>query len=126
MDKFGRYYAWFLLIATGLPALVRMAAPRQFAIMTAERLGDDKKRRRHRMLGWISLAGSFALIPVWIFYSKQRWLVVAFIIGIITGIEMITNGNHPEQDSLVRQSRLFGAMYVACAVFTYVYVLYLR
>lgn len=126
MDKFGRYYAWFLLVATGLPAVVRMAAPRQFAIMTAERIRNAKKRTWHRRLGWISLVGSFALIPVYFFYSQQRWLVVAFLIGIITGVEMITNAKRPEQESLVTQNRVFGAAYVICAVFTYFFVLYRR
>ena len=126
MDKFGRYYAWFLLIATALPALVRLASPRQFAVMTAGRISDDKKRKRHRMLGWISLLGSFVLIPIYVFYSQQRWLVVAFLIGVITGIEMIVNARDPEPDSLARQSRAFGVIYILCAVFTYFYVLYRR
>jgi dipeptide/tripeptide permease len=126
LDKFGRYYAWFLLVATGLPAIVRMAAPRQFAVMTAERISDEKKRKRHRMLGWISLVGSLALIPVYFFYSQQRWLVVAFLIGIITGVEMITNANRPERESLITQNRIFGAAYVVCAIFTYWFVLYRR
>ncbi len=124
MDKFGRYYAWFLLIATGLPALVRLAAPSQFAMMTAERLSDARKRNRYRMLGWISFAGSFVLIPVYLFYSQQRWLVVAFLIGIITGVEMIANARRSDRESLVGQSRTFGIVYVLCAIFTYFYVLY--
>ena len=124
MDKFGRYYAWFLLVATALPAIVRLASPRQFAIMTGQRIADAKKRNRHRLLGWVSLVGSFVLVPIYFFYSQQRWLVVAFLIGIITGVEMIVNARDPEQDSLVRQSRLFGVVYIACAVFTYFYVLY--
>ena len=126
MDKFGRYYAWFLLIATGLPALVRLAAPTQFAVMTAERLASEKKRRNYRILGWISFAGSFVLVPVYVFYSHARWLVVAFLIGIITGIEMVVNARRPDRDSLVGQSRMFGIAYVLCAIFTYWYVLYRR
>ena len=126
MDKFGRYYAWFLLVATVLPAIVRLAAPRQFALLTSQRIADLKKRKRHRLLGWISLAGSLVLIPVYIFYSQQRWLVVAFVIGVITGIEMIVNAERPEEDSLLRQSVIFGVIYIACAVFTYFFVLYRR
>ena len=92
--------------------------------MTAGRIADEKKRGRHRLLGWISLAGSLVLIPVYSFYSQQRWLVVAFLIGIITGWEMIANAKHPDQDSLMRQSRLFGVVYIVCAIFTYFFVLY--
>lgn len=126
MDKFGRYYAWFLLVATALPAIIRLASPSQFAIMTSERIADEKKRKRHRMLGWISLAGSLVLVPIYAFYSQQRWLVVAFIIGVLTGIEMLANANRPEPESLMRQSRIFGAAYIACAIFTYFFVLYRR
>jgi len=126
LDKFGRYYAWFLLVATGLPAIVRLAAPAQFAMMTGERLSDARKRNRYRILGWVSFAGSFVLVPVYLFYSQQRWLIVAFLIGIVTGVEMIMNARDPERDSLVRQSRMFGIAYVLCAIFTYFYVLYRR
>jgi hypothetical protein len=126
LDKFGRFYAWFLLVATGLPALVRLAAPAQFAIMTAERLTDARKRNRHRILGWVSFAGSFVLVPVYLFYSHARWLVVAFLIGIITGVEMVVNARRPDRDGLITQSRLFGVAYVLCAIFTYYYVLYRR
>ena len=126
MDKFGRYYAWFLLIAAGLPALVRLAAPAHFALMTSERLATEKKRRQYRILGWVSFAGSFVLIPVYVFYSHARWLVVAFLIGIITGVEMVVNARRPEAESLVGQSRMFGIVYVLCAIFTYFYVLYRR
>lgn len=126
MDKFGRYYAWFLLVATLLPAVVRLAVPARFAEMTSEKIADAKKRGRHRMLGWISLAGSFVLVPVYFFYSQQRWMIVAFLIGIITGTEMIVNARRPEQESIHRQSILFGWVYIACCVFTYFFVLYRR
>jgi hypothetical protein len=126
LDKFGRYYAWFLLVATALPAVVRLASPRQFAMMTSQRISDAKNRNRHRLLGWISLVGSFVLVPIYFFYSQQRWLVVAFLIGIITGVEMIVNARDPEPDSLARQSRMFGVVYIVCAIFTYFYVLYRR
>ncbi len=126
MDKFGHYYAWFLVVATGLPALVRLAAPAQFALMTVERLVSERKRRQHRILGWVSFAGSFALVPVYFFYSRQRWLIVAFLIGVITGVEMIVNARDPQKDSLLRQNRWFGVLYVLCAAFTYFFVLYRR
>lgn len=123
MDKFGRYYAWFLLVAVGLPAVVRLFTPRQFAQMTCARIADEKKRNRHRWLGWASILGSFVLVPVWIYYSHARWIIVAFIIGIITGIEMVGNAARPSEESLMLQSRMFGVLYLACAVFTYFFVL---
>lgn len=126
MDKFGRYYAWFLLVATALPAIVRLAIPARFAEMTSEKIADVKKRGRHRLIGWVSIAGSFVLVPFYIVYSQQRWMVVAFVIGIITGCEMLANARYPEQESIRRQSIAFGVVYVVCCVFTYFFVLYSR
>ena len=126
MDKFGRYYAWFLLVATALPAIVRLSVPARFAEMTSERIADARKRGRHRMLGWISVLGSFVLVPVYYFYSQQRWMIVAFVIGIITGFEMLANARSPEQESIRKQSIAFGVVYVVCCVFTYFFVLYGR
>ncbi len=123
MDKFGRYYSWFLLAATALPALVRLAQPRQFAVLTSERIAGAGKRKRHRMWGWISLLGSAVLIPVYLFYSHQRWLLVAFIIGVLTGVEMIRNSAAPEPESLTRQNRLFGVAYAGCALLTWFFLL---
>jgi hypothetical protein len=39
---------------------------------------------------------------------------------------MIANTKTPDQDSLMRQNRMFGAVYILTAVFTYFYVLYRR
>lgn len=123
MDKFGRYYAWFLLAATALPALVRLAQPRQFAVLTSERITDESKRARHRLWGWISLLGSALLVPVYFFYSHQRWVLVALIIGVLTGVEMIRNSAAPEPESLTRQNRMFGVAYAACALLTYFFLI---
>ena len=119
MDKFVHYYAWFLLVASGLPGLVRLVQPRQLAAVTSVRIAESKKRTRHRWLGWISILGSAALVPVYFFYSPQRWLLVAFVIGLLTGVEMIGNSARPEEDSLTRQNRWFGLGYAACALLTY-------
>ncbi len=123
MDKFGRYYAWFLLAATALPALVRLASPQKFAMLTSERISEAPKRARHRRWGWISLLGSVVLVPVYLFYSHQRWLLVAFLIGVLTGVEMIRNSAAPEPDSLARQNRVFGVAYAACALITWFFLL---
>ncbi len=124
MDKFNHYYVWFLLVATALPAAMRLGMPGQMAEITAERITDEKKRARHRMWGWISLAGSLVLIPVYIWWSQRQWIVVAFIIGIVTGIEMLGNAARPDKDSLRRQNVVFGLVYVACCVFTYFFAIH--
>ncbi len=124
MDKFARYYAWFLTVATALPAAVRLAQPKNFAEITSQRIADEKHRARHRMWGWISLLGSFILVPVYFLYSRQRWMVAAFVIGILTGVEMIGNARSPEQDSLARQNRIFGVAYAIVAAGTWFYLIH--
>ena len=123
MDKFARYYAWFLLIATGLPAVVRLTQARNFAHLTSERISDEKKRARHRMWGWVSLLGSGVLIPVYFLYSRQRWMIVAFFIGILTGAEMIGNAKSPRQESLTRQNFCFGFAYALAAAATWFFLI---
>ncbi len=123
MDKFSRYYAWFLLVATALPAIVRLASPRQLALVTSERIANEKRRTRYQWLAWISVVGSVALIPVYLFYSHRRWLIVACIIGVLTGVEMLGNTARPEEQSLTRQNRIFGVAYAIAAVFTYFFAI---
>lgn len=123
MDKFARYYSWFLLIATGLPAVMRLTQAKNFAQLTSERIRDEKKRARHRMWGWVSLLGSGVLIPVYFLYSRQRWMIVAFFIGILTGAEMIGNARSPEQESLTRQNLYFGFAYAVAAAATWFFLI---
>jgi hypothetical protein len=123
LDKFARYYSWFLLVATALPAAVRLGQAQKFARLTSEKIADQGQRARHRMWGWISLLGSFFLIPVYFIYSRQRWMIVAFFIGIITGIEMIGNAQSPAAESLARQNRYFGIAYAAAAAATWFFLI---
>jgi hypothetical protein len=124
LDKFARYYAWFLLVATALPALVRLAQPVKFAQLTSERMAGERKRARHRMWGWVSLIGSWVLIPAYLFYSRQGWMLAAFAIGILTGMEMIGNAKSPEEQSLARQNRYFGAAYAVAAAATWFFLIH--
>ncbi len=124
MDKFARYYGWFLVVATALPAAVRLAQPEKFAQLTSERISEPRMRARHRMWGWISLAGSFILLPAYFFYSRQRWMIVAFFVGILTGIEMIGNANAPEAPSLARQNRFFGVAYALAAAASWFFLIH--
>jgi hypothetical protein len=123
LDKFARYYAWFLLIATALPAAVRLTQADKLAQLTSRRIADERMRARHRMWGWISLVGSFILLPAYFFYSRQRWMIVALFIGVLTGVEMIGNTNSPEEGSLARQNRFFGVGYAVAAAATWFFLI---
>ncbi|MBZ5566890.1 MAG: hypothetical protein LAN64_03470 [Acidobacteriia bacterium] len=124
MDKFARYYSWFLLVATALPAAVRLTQAKNFAQLTCEKISDRKRRVRHRMWGWISLLSSFILVPVYFLYSRQRWMIVALLIGVLTGVEMIRNAHSPDADSLTRQNRYFGVAYAAAAAVTWLFLIH--
>ena len=119
MDKFAKFYGWFVLIATGLPAAIRLITPRAMAEITSAKISDERKRRRHRMWGWISLASSVGFIPIYFFLWRQPWVVIAIVIGMLTGIEMVRNADSPTPDSLTRQNILFGAVYAVTCVVTY-------
>jgi hypothetical protein len=123
LDKFARYYAWFLLIATALPAAVRLTQAGKLAHLTSQRIAGSRGRARHRMWGWISLVGSFILLPAYFFYSRQRWMIVALFIGVLTGAEMIGNANAPEEENLARQNRYFGVGYAIAAVATWFFLI---
>ncbi len=116
MDKFGRYYAWFLLLVTALPALMRLLQTRQVAELVSVRLQDDQKRARSRKIGMVSAAASLVLIPVYFLYSRQAWIAMAFVVGVLTGVEMVGNAARPDPASLTRQNRIFGALYAIVAV----------
>ena len=119
MDKFSRFYGWFVLIATGLPATIRLITPRAMAEMTSEKISDEKKRKRHRMWGWISLVSSLGFIPIYFFLWRQAWVIIAIVIGMLTGLEMVRNADSPSPDSLTRQNVIFGIVYAAICVVTY-------
>ncbi len=123
MDKFARYYAWFLLFVTAVPALLRLLQTRQVAELVNERMQDLKRRTRSRKVGIWSVAGSFVLLPVYVLYSHQAWILLALVVGVLTGAEMIGNAAHPEPGSLVRQNRLFGALYALTAAFILVWLI---
>ena len=115
MDKFARYYVWFLLFISAAPALLRLAQTRQVAELVSERMQDAKRRARSRKMGLWSGVGSAVLLPVYLFYSHQAWLLMAFVVGVLTGVEMVGNARSPEPASLARQNRIFGWLYAATA-----------
>ncbi len=115
MDKFGRYYAWFLLFVTAVPAALRLLQTRPVAELVSERMQNLKRRSRSRMAGMGSVAGSFVLLPVYFLWSRQAWLIIAFVVGVVTGVEMIGNAARPDTSSLIAQNRIFGWLYAATA-----------
>ena len=120
MDKFARYYAYFLLFVTAVPALMRLMVPGRVAVLTSERMANPKTRARYRWIGIASVVLSTgAAVAYFIFWRHQVWLGLAAVVGLLSGAEMMGNTSDPAPASLTRQNILFGVLYAAAAVATY-------
>lgn len=120
MDNALRIYAWFLLIVTALPALARLARPRELARIVLLRYQNPKRRKRARIGGIIYLALSLIAIPFLALskYREERWLIMAVLVGMVSAIEYLLNTRLFDEESLARQNRIFGGAYAAMAIAT--------
>ena len=113
-----RIYAWFLLIVTALPALARLARPRELAQIMLFRYQNPKRRKRARIGGAVYLALAFVATPVLLRSGSQheRWLVMALVVGAVSAIEFFLNSRTFGEDELARQNRIFGGVYASIAI----------
>jgi hypothetical protein len=118
LDKALRIYAWFLLVVTALPAIARLAKPRDLAHILLLRYQDPKRRKRARVGGIIYLGLSLCAIP-YLAVAKmrqERWLIMAVLVGAVSALEFILNSRLFDEEALTRQNRLFGGVYAAMAI----------
>ena len=120
MDNALRIYAWFLLIVTALPAIARLARPRELARIVMSRYRDPRRRKRVAIGGALYLALSVIAIPFILraHYHQQRWLIMAVVVGMVSALEFVMNSRVFDEESLTRQNRLFGGAYAAMAIAT--------
>ena len=120
MDKALRIYAWFLLVVTALPALARLARPRELARIVMSRYGNPKRRKRAAIGGALYLALSILAVPFILLshYQQQRWLVMAVVVGMVSALEFVMNSRVFDEEALARQNRMFGGAYAALAIAT--------
>lgn len=120
MDKALRIYAWFLLVVTALPALARLARPRELAHIVMSRYGNPKRRKRAAIGGALYLALSILAVPFILLshYQQQRWLVMAVVVGMVSALEFVMNSRVFDEEALARQNRIFGGAYAALAIAT--------
>ena len=118
MDKTLRIYAWFLLIVTALPALARLARPRDLARILLLRYQNPKRRKRARLGGAIYLVLSILATPFLLRspLQQQRWLVIALLVGAVSALEFLMNSRIFDEEALTRQNRYFGGVYAAIAI----------
>lgn len=124
MARFERYYAYFLLFVTVLPAVMRLAMPERVAVLTSERMSTSRTRSRYFVIGLVSAAVSVvAAILYAILWRNQAWLVLAAAIGLLSGVEMVGNTKWFETSSLKSQNIVFGLLYAVAALATWLVLL---
>ncbi len=120
MDNALRIYAWFLLIVTTLPALARLARPRELARIVLVRYENPKRRKRARIGGIIYFGLSAAAIVFIVaeHMRQERWLIMALLVGMVSAFEFLLNSGAFDEETLTRQNRMFGGAYAALAIAT--------
>jgi hypothetical protein len=118
LDKALRIYAWFLLIVTALPAFARLARPRDLARIMLFRYQNPKRRKRARIAGAIYLGLAVVVTPFLLLSSlrRERWLVMALLVGAVSALEFLLNSRIFNEEGLTRQNRYFGGVYAAIAI----------
>ena len=118
MDNWFRIYAWFLLAVTALPAVARLARPRELAQIMLARFQNPKRRQRASIggLAYLVLAG-LGVPFLWRSPShQQRWLIMALLVGAVSAVEFVLNSRTFGEEELARQNRYFGGVYAAIAI----------
>ncbi|HEV2117528.1 MAG TPA: hypothetical protein VGR48_15960 [Terriglobales bacterium] len=124
MARFERYYAYFLLFVTVLPALMRLAMPQRVAVLTSERMAAPRRRSRYFKIGLASAVISVLVAILYaILWRQQAWLVLAAAIGLLSGMEMVGNTRRFDTSSLKSQNIVFGLLYAVAAVATWLVLL---
>ena len=124
MARFEHYYAYFLLFVTVLPAVMRLAMPQRVAALTSERLAVPQRRSRYFKIGLVSAVISVAAAILYaVLWRQQAWLVLAAAIGLVSGVEMVGNTRRFQTSSLKFQNIVFGLLYAAAALATWLVLL---
>jgi len=118
VDNWLRIYAWFLLLVTALPALARLARPRELAQIMLVRYRNPKRRKRARIGGAIYLGLALVAAPfLWRSPARQqRWLIMALLVGAVSAVEFLFTSRTFDEESLARQNRYFGGVYASIAI----------
>jgi len=118
VDNWFRIYAWFLLLVTALPAIARLARPRELAQIMLLRYENPKRRKRARIGGAVYLALAVLATPFLLRSPEhqKRWLTMALLVGAVSAVEFLMNSRSFSIDDLTRQNRYFGGVYASIAI----------
>jgi hypothetical protein len=120
LDKTLRIYAWFLLIVTALPAVARLARPRELARIVMLRYQDSRRRKRSRITGFVYLGLALVGMPFLLRAEahQARWLIILLLLIVLSAAESLLNSRAFNEEALTRQNRYFGGVYAAIAIAT--------
>jgi len=118
VDNWFRIYAWFLLLVTALPAIARLARPRELTQIMLLRYENPKRRKRARIGGAVYLALAVLATPFLLRSPEhqKRWLTMALLVGAVSAVEFLMNSRSFSIDDLTRQNRYFGGVYASIAI----------
>ena len=112
VGKLGGFYSYFLLIVSALAAMMRTLRPVALAEIMHVRLLRARSRRLYKN-GAVALAfGSFLTLPLYLYkWRGERWLLVAFVYGLVSALEFYTNSAWSDVSRLAQQNRIYGVAY---------------
>ena len=99
---------------------MRLLRTEQLAEIIRARLSKEGARRRFRAAGIALVFGSFLTIPLYLYmWRGENWLLIACFYGVVSAVEFVTNAATVHLSSLLYQNRIYGTLYAATAVVTY-------
>jgi len=105
-------------MVTALPAVARLARPRDLAKIMLFRYQNPKRRRRARIGGAVYLALAVIAAPFLLRSAEpqKRWLTMALLVGAVSAVEFMLNSRAFAEEEMTRQNRYFGAVYASIAI----------
>jgi hypothetical protein len=109
-------YLWFLVVITGLTGVVRLAVPRQVAVIESERLANPVVRRRRWWIGW----GGVLLSPAILLYAfwgpLHPWMWMAALVGFLSSAEQLFASRFHWERAMLWHARIFGVLSAVTAI----------
>jgi len=117
LDKFQKFYIWFVLILSGLSFLTRVFLAERTAELTAKRMESPKAHRFYVISGWLFIAGAVMFYVLPVFRSFGRNAVLLYLIfSVVSGVEFLANTYFPQPNKLLLQNRIFGFLHLGVAL----------
>ena len=103
---------------TALPAIARLARPRELAQIMRLRYQSPKRRKVARIGAIVYFGLALLATPILLRSPahQQRWLLIALFVGAVSAVEFLLNSSASSEEALSRQTRYFGGAYASIAI----------